>query len=130
MPQAKLRIPVATSEVQTITTGAAERIRDGEVQTTPDGETKWRCHIIATFPGNPQPQHWPVDVVGDPGPLPLGAPVRCVKLMVSPWEMPDSQNAGRTVYGLSFTAERVEVNQAPPNGHRTPVAEPKEAAKP
>jgi hypothetical protein len=128
MPIAKLRIPVDTSRVSMITTGAAERIRDGEVATVKEtGEVKYRIYVIATFPGSPVPQTWPVDVVGDPGSFPLGAPVKCVNLEARPWEMPDSQNPGRMVTGMSFAADKVEV-VSPPNGHKPAVAD-REAAK-
>jgi hypothetical protein len=130
MPQAKLRIPVDTSRVSMITTGGTERVRDGEVATVKEtGEIKFRVYVIATFPGSPVPQTWPVDVIGDPGSLPLGAPVKCVNLEARPWEMPDSQNPGRTITGTTFAADRVELVAAPSNSHRQPAGD-KEAVKP
>ena len=122
MPQAKLRIPVDTSRVSLITTGGTERLRDGEVAVVKEtGEVKFRVYVIAVFHGNPTPQTWPVDVVGDPGNLPLGAPVKATNLEARPWEMPDGNDPRRTITGITFAADKVELVAAPGNGSR-PVA--------
>lgn len=129
MPQVKLRIPVDTSRVSLITTGGTERIRDGEVAVVKEtGEVKFRVYVIAVFDGTPVPQTWPVDVVGDPGNLPLGSPVKAINLEARPWEMPDGNDPRRTITGITFAADKVELVAPPTNGSR-PAAAEKEPVK-
>ena len=86
-------------------------------------------YVIAVFHGNPAPQTWPVDVVGDPGVLPLGSPVKATNLEARPWEMPDGNDPRRTITGITFAADKVELVAAPTNGSRSGPPAEKEAVK-
>jgi hypothetical protein len=139
MAEAKIRIPVDLSggRVTLITTGAEQRVKDratGELNKDPEtGETLYRAWVAVLEAGRVQPQVWGIGVVGDPGDMPLGQPVRVTNLWASPWEMPDKQNPGKTVTGMSFRADKVELlnppsrpalgadQKAPANGVKDPV---------
>jgi hypothetical protein len=113
MPAPTLRLPIDTSRVQLITTGA-EAKRGGEkgapAVDRETGEVLHRVYCAAVFPGSPQPQMWAIDVVGDPGQLPLGAPIHAINLEARSWEFVVE---GSLRHGISLKADRVEVNVRP-----------------
>jgi hypothetical protein len=115
MPQVKLRVPVDTSRLSLITTGAEARIADrdtGALATdTKTGLGKFKVHLTVVFHGSPVGQNWAVNVVGDPGDLPLGQPVKATNLELQDWVMTGTDGKARS--GLNFVADKVELVNPP-----------------
>jgi hypothetical protein len=125
MPQMKLRAPIDTSRLSFITTGSEARIADRETGAlatdTKTGLGKYKAHLVAVFHGSPQAQTWAVNVVGDPGDLPLGMPVKVTNLELQDWVMTGDDGKARS--GLTFVADKVELLVPPGgNGVKAPVA--------
>jgi hypothetical protein len=135
MAQVKLRVPVDSLRVSYITTGAEPRVADRDTgalaMDTKSGLAKYKVHLVAVFHGSPQAQTWAVNVVGDPGELPLGMPVKVTNLELQDWQMTGDDGKARS--GLTFVADKVELlnpptrppfgadQKAPGNGIKDPV---------
>jgi hypothetical protein len=74
--------------------------------------------VVAVFLGSPQPQTWAINVLGDPGELPLGQPVKVTNLEFQDWAMTDEKGKARS--GYTFVAERVELVNPPAGAVRAP----------